>query len=81
MKRYTWSELNVRFQGEWVELVDFAWDEDSDHPRWASVRHHAPTQRELRAKALGSEAFEGAVTLYISGSKSVVSHSESAVLT
>ncbi len=81
MKRYTWADLNKKFQGEWVELIEFEWSESSAHPRWARVRHHANSQRELQEMIRRSTAFEGAVTLFISGTRTVVDHSESAVLT
>jgi hypothetical protein len=82
MKLYSWSELNKKFQGEWVELVEFEWSDSAPFPKWARVRHHASTQRELRELISKSTAFEGAATLYINpGGRSVVNHSEDAVLT
>lgn len=80
MRRYSWDQITRRFQGEWIELVEFDWDWNSPFPKWARVRHHSTNKRELQELIHGSSAVEDAVTLFVGPLNLVVDHTESSVV-
>jgi hypothetical protein len=46
-EKLTWEEIKKRYFEQWVELVDFEWDEFEPDPRCGVVRHHAKKRKEL----------------------------------
>ena len=46
-ERLTWDEIKERYEDEWVELIDFEWDETELNPRYAIVGFHAKNRREF----------------------------------
>lgn len=42
-----WEQINRLFKGEWVELVDYEWDETEPEPKSGVVRVHSSDHREF----------------------------------
>ena len=42
-----WNEIKRLYPNQWVELVDFEWDEFEPDPRYGVVRHYAQKRKEL----------------------------------
>jgi len=80
MRRYSWTEILQRFEGEWVELVEFDWDWRSPYPRWARVRHHSPSRTGLRKLIQASSHVEDSLTLYLGAVEGVIDHTETAAV-
>jgi hypothetical protein len=65
MARIPWSRIQDAFEGEWVELTDYAWRHDRLLPDAAHVRHHSADRRELLAKIASSGRLKDAVILFV----------------
>jgi hypothetical protein len=52
MEKLTWEEIRKRYDGEWVKLVDYVWEEDQPYPAEGVVLVHARTRREFNELAL-----------------------------
>jgi len=46
----TWDEIRNIYRDEWVELVDYDWNEFEPKPRSGVIRDHAKDRRELHAR-------------------------------
>lgn len=46
-EKLTWEEIKQRYDGEWVELIDFEWDETQPDPQAGIVRFHARDAKEF----------------------------------
>ena len=46
-ERLTWEELKRLYDREWVELVDYDWDEREVYPKAGVVRVHSPSREEF----------------------------------
>ena len=46
-KRLTWEEIKNSYCDEWVELIDYEWNEFEPKPRSGVVRNHAKSRKEL----------------------------------
>ena len=44
-KKLTWEEINQLYPDEWVELVDYEWEETEPDPRSGIVRVHSKDRR------------------------------------
>jgi hypothetical protein len=50
-ERMTWDQICVRYEGEWVLLVDVDWIDDIDfEPRTAVVLAHGKSRRETLSR-------------------------------
>jgi hypothetical protein len=65
MAKIPWSRIQDAFEGEWVELVDFAWKPECLHPHAGRVRHHSANRRELLEMIAKSGRSEDAIVLYV----------------
>jgi hypothetical protein len=45
VERLTWDEIKRQYDGEWVELVDYVWDEGEPYPIEGMVRTHSPSRK------------------------------------
>lgn len=46
-QKLTWTEINERYPNEWVELVDYEWDETEPDPKSGVVRVHSKNRKEF----------------------------------
>ena len=46
-QRYTWKEIEEKFDQEWVELIDYNWPEGDPYPESGVVRTHAGQRKEF----------------------------------
>ncbi|MCC6220948.1 MAG: hypothetical protein IT291_06885 [Deltaproteobacteria bacterium] len=46
-KKLTWDEIIKQYYGEWVELVDYEWDETEPDPKAGVVRIHSKNRKEF----------------------------------
>ncbi len=46
-KRLTWEQIREQYDGEWVELVDYEWDETEPDPTAGVVRVHSKKRKEF----------------------------------
>ena len=46
-EKLTWEQIEERYKGEWVELVDYEWDETEPDPRSGVVRTHSSNRKEF----------------------------------
>ena len=47
VEKLSWGEIKERYPDQWVELIDFDWDEFGPDPRSGVVRCHASKRKEL----------------------------------
>ena len=48
MKRLSWAEIKHKYEGQWVQLVDYEWEWESSFPRWARVKSVSTHRAELK---------------------------------
>ena len=60
-KKITWDEIRKIYDGEWVELVDFDWDETEADPQAGVVRVHSKDKEEFRKLILDRPDCETAI--------------------
>jgi hypothetical protein len=65
MAKIPWSRIREAFDGEWVELVDCAWHNNSLQPAAGRVRFHATSRIELMRKIASASPNEGSVVLFV----------------
>ena len=46
-ERLSWSEIRNRYDGEWIELVDFDWDDSEPDPTAGVIRVHSKDRKEF----------------------------------
>ena len=46
-EKLSWEEINRRYPNEWVELVDYEWDEADPDPKSGVVRVHSKDSKEF----------------------------------
>ena len=46
-KKLTWQEIEVQYDREWVELIDYDWPDEEANPKAGIVRVHAKTRKEF----------------------------------
>ncbi len=47
--KLTWREITERYPDEWVELVDYDWDETEPDPHAGVVRAHSKDRKEFES--------------------------------
>lgn len=60
-KKLTWEEIKTKYDGEWVELVDFEWDETEPDPQTGRVRVHSKDKKEFHKMILDRPDCETAI--------------------
>ncbi len=76
----SWSQILAKFDGEWVELIEYDWNWESPYPRWAKVRNHSPSRAQLSELLAASGPVTDSITLYLGAVESLVDRSNSAVM-
>ncbi|ETW97115.1 MAG: hypothetical protein ETSY1_23850 [Candidatus Entotheonella factor] len=46
-QKLNWEEIKKRFDQEWVELIDYEWEETKPYPSGGVVRVHAKDRKEF----------------------------------
>ena len=46
-ERLSWDEMKQRFDGEWIEIVDYDWPDDRPYPLAGVVRAHSRTRKDF----------------------------------
>ena len=49
-ERLQWDEIKRLYNKEWVQLVDYVWQEGEPYPAAGHVRAHAPDRKEFFRK-------------------------------
>ena len=60
-EQLTWEEITKRYDKEWLELVDYEWDDREINPRAGVVRLHAKTRKEFDALMLQHPPVDSAI--------------------
>ena len=63
-KKLTWQEIEERYRGEWVELIDYEWDLAEINPLAGVVRVHSKNRKEFDKLLLQDRPKDSAV-IYI----------------
>ena len=46
--KLSWEEIKKRYRDEWVQLVDYEWEETEPYPRSGVVRVHHKDKKEFK---------------------------------
>jgi hypothetical protein len=65
MAKIPWSRIQDAFEGEWVELVEYAWKPERLHPHAGRVRHHSSNRKELLEMIAASGRADNSIILYV----------------
>ena len=60
-KKLSWDEIKKEYDGEWVELIDFEWDETEPDPKAGVVRFHSKDRKEFHKLILDRPECEAAI--------------------
>jgi hypothetical protein len=60
----TWDEIKSRYHDEWIELVDFEWDDAEPYPVQGVVSAHHPDKKEFKKILSTKERVPEAALLY-----------------
>jgi hypothetical protein len=63
-EKLTWAEIKQRYDGQWVQLVDYDWDDSEPYPSSGIVTVHAPTRKEFDQLTKQSSDYDAA-RLYV----------------
>lgn len=59
-EKLAWNQILKKYDGNWVHLVDFEWDEGEPYPRFGSVHLFAKTRKEFNELIKTSDRIPGA---------------------
>ena len=59
--KLTWEKIKSLYPDQWVELVDFEWDEFEPDPHSGIVRHHAKSRKEIHELYMKNPVDESAI--------------------
>ncbi len=59
-EKLTWNEIKQKYDGEWVQLVDYDWDDSEPYPSAGVVSVHAPTRKQFDQLSKESSAYDAA---------------------
>lgn len=61
-EKLSWDEILKKYDQQWIELVDFDWDETDPSPKAGVVRVHSTNKSEmLRIASIDPPAKEAAI--------------------
>lgn len=63
-EKLTWQEIEERYDGQWVQLVDYEWNDEDLYPTYGVVQAHAPTRKEFNA-LVREQPPSGAARIYV----------------
>ncbi len=53
-EKLTWEEIKTRYPDQWVELIDFEWDEFEPYPRSGVVRYQSKARKEIHQQFMNN---------------------------
>jgi len=56
----SWDQIKLRYDKQWVHLVNFDWDEGMPYPTAGIVHVHADSRKEFNKLILESDPVSGA---------------------
>jgi hypothetical protein len=59
--KLTRKEIQRFYDQEWVELIDYDWDEAEPYPKAGVVRSHAKTRKQLSAQVQSNAVMDSAI--------------------
>jgi hypothetical protein len=60
-EKLMWQEIEAQYDQNWVELIDYKWNDSEPYPRAGIVRSHAPTRKELSEQVRADPVDDSAV--------------------
>ena len=72
MAKIPWSRIREAFEGEWIELTNYAWKPEHLHPDAGHVRNHNSNRKELLKTIARLGRVDGAVVLFVGSSLPVI---------
>lgn len=60
MERLSWDQIKVRYDKQWVHLIDFDWEEGMPYPSSGTVHVHANSRREFNKLIMENDPVSGA---------------------
>ena len=60
MNKLTWDQIRKKYDGQWVHLIDYDWDDGAPYPTAGVVHIHAKTRKEFNQLIMSSERISGA---------------------
>ena len=63
-KKLTWAEINELYRDEWVELIDYEWDETEPDPKSGRVRVHSKDRKEFE-KLIRQDSPEDSALVFV----------------
>ncbi|MCC6220261.1 MAG: hypothetical protein IT291_03360 [Deltaproteobacteria bacterium] len=64
MKKLTWDEIRKEYDGQWVHLIDYDWEEGTPYPSAGVVHLHADTRKAFDQLMISNDPIPGA-RLYV----------------
>ena len=59
-EKLAWHEIEKFYDQQWVQLVEYEWEDGRPYPSSGVVRIHAPTRKEFNRLVLQSSAVDAA---------------------
>lgn len=60
MDKLSWEEICEKYDGHWVHLIDYDWEEGTPYPAAGVVHLTAKTRKEFNALIMANERIPGA---------------------
>ena len=60
-EKLTWKEIKERYPDQWVELIDFEWDEFEPDPRCGVVRFKSKVRKEIHEQFMNNPVDNSAI--------------------
>jgi hypothetical protein len=60
MKKLTWDQIRKDYDGQWVHLIDYDWEDGQPYPSAGVVNVHAKTRKDFNAAIKASNRQPGA---------------------
>ena len=60
-EQLSWEEISKKYKGQWVELIDYSWDETKIWPEHGVVRVHSADRKEFDSLMLTDPPADSAV--------------------
>lgn len=60
MNKLSWDEICKKYDGQWVHLIDYDWEEGSPYPTSGVVHLSAKTRKEFNALIMANTRIPGA---------------------
>jgi hypothetical protein len=59
-KKLSWEDIRKEYDGQWVHLIDYDWNEGTPYPNSGVVHIHAKTRKEFNELIKNSDRIPGA---------------------